>query len=430
VPARTAPAGRADASIASRFRRLRETRGLSQAQLAGGDFTPGYISQVESGRSRLSLHAAQVFAPRLGVSLDELLGTAIVDKQIQIQLIQAERELADGSPEYALKLARGIHGAGPVNGRVLRLQGRALLALDQARDAIPMLERSLDAFRAEQDNEFAVRNQLDLAFAHARLARPQQALVYALECERALKSGSIVDRTFELQVESYLAALYAGIGERESAEPHLERAVALSQDVVDHDALAALYARLAATAQESGELQRAIEYWNRSIKELEFRGRERSVADSWHNIGTAYLRLGEVGKANNALDRAERLNEETKHPTLGPWIRLTRAKLSLRSGRLSEADAMAASAAKDQAASKLAGSEALLVRAEVSDRRKADTGELRQAFNRALEALSGEPPTLRVRAHRLYADALAGRGDFRGALEQSRRALDLLRPLP
>jgi transcriptional regulator with XRE-family HTH domain len=53
---------------------LRQTNGLTQAQLAGADFSHGYVSLVESGRTRISLRAAGILASRLGVPLAVLLG--------------------------------------------------------------------------------------------------------------------------------------------------------------------------------------------------------------------------------------------------------------------------------------------------------------------------------------------------------------------
>lgn len=46
---------------------------MTQAQLAGEDFTKGFVSQVENGKVRMSLRVAAIVAERLGVSLSVLL---------------------------------------------------------------------------------------------------------------------------------------------------------------------------------------------------------------------------------------------------------------------------------------------------------------------------------------------------------------------
>jgi len=47
---------------------------MTQAQLAGPDFSKGYVSLVESGQTRISLRAARILARRLKVPLHVLLG--------------------------------------------------------------------------------------------------------------------------------------------------------------------------------------------------------------------------------------------------------------------------------------------------------------------------------------------------------------------
>jgi tetratricopeptide (TPR) repeat protein len=400
---------------------------MTQAALASDDFTKGFISQLETGRTKLSLRAAQIFAARLGVSVGDLLRSpGAAEKHLEVALLQAERELADGSAQLALKLAREARPGGRLLGRSLRLQGRALLALDRAAEGVRLLERALESFRAERQRDSYLRTLYDLAFAHARLDRPEQALVLALECASALRSGELVDRTFELQIESFLAATYARLGDFGEADAHVERAEHLAQDVVNRDALAALHARLATMEQERGNLDLAIEHWQRSLRELEHLGRERAVADTWHNLATAHLRKGELAKATRALDKAERLGAESHHERLGAWLKLTRAKVALRGGQLGRADRLASDALTDTTGTALARSEALLVRAEVLDRKRAPLDQVRRAFDAALSALRTEPAGVRVRALRLYADALVRRGEIRAGFEKAREGLDLI----
>ncbi len=64
--------GPIDPRFGQRLRELRVAAGLTQAQLAGPEFSKGFISLVETGRARTSLRAAQIFADRLRVPLAEL----------------------------------------------------------------------------------------------------------------------------------------------------------------------------------------------------------------------------------------------------------------------------------------------------------------------------------------------------------------------
>lgn len=64
--------GPIDPRFGKRVRELRLAAGMTQAQVAGNDFSKGFISLVETGRTRASLRAAEVLAARLKVSLAEL----------------------------------------------------------------------------------------------------------------------------------------------------------------------------------------------------------------------------------------------------------------------------------------------------------------------------------------------------------------------
>jgi len=68
--------GPIDPRFGTRLRELRVAAGLTQAQLAGAEFSKGFISLVETARARASLRAAQILADRLGVPLAELIDPA------------------------------------------------------------------------------------------------------------------------------------------------------------------------------------------------------------------------------------------------------------------------------------------------------------------------------------------------------------------
>lgn len=68
--------GPIDPRFGARLRELRSSAGLTQAQLAGTDFSKGFVSLVETGHARASLRAAQLFADRLRVPLGELVDPA------------------------------------------------------------------------------------------------------------------------------------------------------------------------------------------------------------------------------------------------------------------------------------------------------------------------------------------------------------------
>jgi transcriptional regulator with XRE-family HTH domain len=65
--------GSIDPRLGERVRALRLAQNMTQAQVAGTDFTKGFVSQVESGKSRISLRVAAIIAQRLGTPISLLL---------------------------------------------------------------------------------------------------------------------------------------------------------------------------------------------------------------------------------------------------------------------------------------------------------------------------------------------------------------------
>src|SRR5438270_866127 len=95
--------GSIDPRLGQRLRGLRQARHLTQRQLAGGDFTKGYISLIENGATRVSLRAASILADRLGVGVANLLETASrSDRETELRIVQAEALLSSGRAADAL----------------------------------------------------------------------------------------------------------------------------------------------------------------------------------------------------------------------------------------------------------------------------------------------------------------------------------------
>lgn len=86
------PKGPVDPRLGRRLKRFRLMRRMTQAQLAGADFSKGFISLVECGRTRMSLRAAGILAARLDLSVGVLLGeSAATDTGLEGALTEALR---------------------------------------------------------------------------------------------------------------------------------------------------------------------------------------------------------------------------------------------------------------------------------------------------------------------------------------------------
>src|SRR6266508_1487407 len=316
--------GPIDPGVGLKVRELRTSRQMTQAELAGPDFSKGFISLLETGRTRVSLRAAHVLAARLGVEVTDLLSAPTTDRQdLEFMLLRAEQELRGGQTKIAAEIAAKwtSKATGVLRARFQRLQARALIETSRSQETVKLLDEALRSFRSLGAKEFVARTLYDLARAHARLGAPGEGIHYALEAEQALQRGDVIDR-----------------------------------------ALAKMYGALALTRYEEGDKEAALAYARKSIDAHDALGQYERVAETWNTIGWLFIKREHFGKAAEALDKAEALAREHGIDRLGPWITLNRGALAYARGQHSEARELAESAAAAKSVGWLR-SRALLLRA-------------------------------------------------------------------
>jgi len=428
APSRTRRAPKqVDPGFGRRIRELRLARKLTQADLAGAEFTKGFISALEVGRVRASLRATEIIARRLGVPIVQLVPGSRGELQTEVLLTRAERELLTEQPAAALELAgqalRGTRGI--VRARALRLQGRALTELGRAKTAVTALQEGIREARSGGDAELATRAVFDLAVAHAKLDEPGESLALLLECDRALRAGELVDRTFELQVRAFLAASYVRLGDFGSADLQAERARAIAEDVVDSAALGSLYSTLSLTRERQGDYEAALTYARKSVQMHESIGRMRTAGEMWHNLALIHLRRSQTARAQEALEHAATLAEQTNNPALLAAVLVGRAELALRRGQNAGAIDLADQALVQPSASPRSKGRALLTKARAQAVAGAPANTTRGTFEEALGVLAKSPPRIRAQAKRAYSKFLAETGDTGAALRVADEALAL-----
>jgi tetratricopeptide (TPR) repeat protein len=424
--------GPIDPALGIKIRELRMARGLTQAELAGKDFSKGFISLLETGRTRASLRAAHILAGRLGVEVSDLLSApAAAEQDQEFTLLRAEQELRAGGHQVAEQIASQWtkKSRGLMRARFQRLHGRALLLMDRSAEAIKLLDQALASFRSFGAKDLAARTMFDLARAHMRSDAQGEAIRYALDAEHALHVEDLIDKTLELDIHRLLSTVYLRLGDVASADLRTERARALAEDIADPGVLAKLYASLALTRFQGGDREAALAYARKSLDGFEGLGERERVAEAWNTLGWIHIQRGEFDKAAECLDRSSSMAKVIGDALLERWVQASRAELAMSRKRFDEARRLAEAAA--QSASGELRAIALLLRAQAIAAADASTTAIvRRAFEDAIAAHTSEPPRVRARAHRLYADALAARKQLPEAYEQARKALDLagLRP--
>ena len=324
---------------------------MSQAQLAGGELTKGFISQVEAGLVRPSVRSLQIMANRLGRSLDYFLGDeplaamkrltfhrlaaeAAVERRdweaVRAEVARAlgerphprehamllrflaQAEITSGDREAAFEhIARGLGmiTAAAEPGEVahlLYLRGLAYgqqshyvaagEALEAARDVVEKYELTDPRLRA--------RILVALGTAYRRLRRTTKA---AQTYASALSLASSVDE-LRLAAQGYMGiavSLYDS-GELDGAIANYQRALELFERVTDTGFELSVLHSLASVHLEHSDLPQAAELANRCAARAKAVGDERMSAVAEVVLARLALAANDAGEALRLAESAER----------------------------------------------------------------------------------------------------------------------------
>jgi tetratricopeptide (TPR) repeat protein len=423
--------GPIDPAFGKRIKDLRVARGMTQADLAGNDFSKGFISLVETGRTRTSLRAAEVLARKLDIPVTELVSTPTGNaREAEFAVLRVEQELSAGRPAAAIAGANALEPKvkGVLRTRLKQIRARGLIETGRPGDALRPLDEARREFEQFGRKDMVARVLVDLGRAHAQLDQPGEGLHYLLAAERALDAGEIVDRTLELHVHRMLSNVYIRLGDFQAADMRADRARAIAEEVSDPATLAQLYAGIAIARQERGDFEAAITYARRSLDQYEQLEQRAAVGRTWNNLAWLYIQRAQYGKAKEAIGRAEGIAQETSDHLLAGWTAATRAELLLARGKAAEAIVLADSVASNAQLSSRVRAEASLLKARGHAAQKTSLSEIRRAFEDTLQMHRDEPARLRARVHHEFARALAARGAMKDAYEEESSTVELLQP--
>jgi transcriptional regulator with XRE-family HTH domain len=84
-------------TLGQRIRKVRQARGMTLAQVAGGDFSRAFLNQVEMGKSQPSTRVLRVISTRLGTPIDYLVGGSSRLEDLEQAVERASQALERGA---------------------------------------------------------------------------------------------------------------------------------------------------------------------------------------------------------------------------------------------------------------------------------------------------------------------------------------------
>ena len=416
------------ADVGARIRSLRTAKGLTQAQLADPLYTKAYISMLESGRTRASMKALEHIAGVLGVRPSDLLGGASAPEAPQFALLDARRLVEQGKAAEAVAILERLEDGLAASDQLSRLRflAAAYNSVGEPKKAFPVIERAQRMADLLGDEEEQVRLKGVLASSYSRTYAYADAARLLRECIGAFETGTMKDETFHFRRLVDLAIVLTNSRQPREALATYERAIEISRKFSDRLSLAALYSGMAYNYQNTGDLEAAILYSQRSLQLYEELGLIDQIACTLDNAATLYADYGNSQRATECVQRAAVLAEEAKRDGTLASVRVTEAELVAKS---------------DPARALEMAQEALKFARKVEQydaqvRAMTLIGELRMAssaptakrsFQEASQlAEEHVPHLLRVIFDR-WSRAAEARGDRDEALRLARRALETVR---
>jgi transcriptional regulator with XRE-family HTH domain len=301
--------------VGERIRRLRQERGMSQSELAAGRLSKGFISQIESGRSRPSPESLRFIAQRLGVPLVALLPGLELAQQQAFLLRAAEaaikaREHAEA--EALLDEARPLLSIPAELSWFHRLRGEQLImqgVLDAA------LDEALTAFDHVSGAEYSdetVRACNLVGRIHHLAGRQPAALLY-FDRAASLASHAQVSPAVRALVHSNRGNTHMRLGDPAHAVQAYEAARSAAEDAEDLWQLAVAEMGLGEAARQRADLPAAIAHAERSITLFEQLEMRQLQAQILHNLGHIHADGGDLVTARalqeQALTAARAMND-------------------------------------------------------------------------------------------------------------------------
>jgi tetratricopeptide (TPR) repeat protein len=417
-------------SAGTRIRKARLQRGLTQAELAGEEYSAAYVSIIESGKREPSERVLKAFAKALGITFEELATGRPPDAEAALgqELISARQLLSAGTSDAALATYRRVAKRAAQYG-LTRLQGKAAVGEALCRELDGDLEDALVLYERlfETTTEEDVVTKADAAAGRARCLRMLGDVpysIYVLEGYLShLERTRLLDPDALSRIHITLVASYFEAGMVHQAASAAQKALQLSAKVSDEEKIADMHINLARVLLERGNYAGAAKAFD--MAEDLFRRAGLQVEIGRAHLARAFLmkRQERHGEAISDLEEALRIFEDTGNEMNHVRALSELGGLQRVMGRHDQAvftlERAARMASKNQPASAaISYRELALCYVELGQPAK-----VRSSFKRAIQLLesSGDKYELAV-TYRAWGDALRDEKDYQKACDAYRSA--------
>jgi transcriptional regulator with XRE-family HTH domain/Tfp pilus assembly protein PilF len=292
------------------IRTYRQRAGLSQAELAGEEFSASYVSLIEAGKRKPGAETLARFAERLGCRVEDLQGApGEPSVTVELELSYARLTLANGEPAAALQRLTVLLGQALTTAQ----EHAALALLAEVHEKNNDLASAIRVLKPLYELCLAGRSPLAVSSVAGSLCRycldsgDLHAAVRVAETGLAASTEAGLTGTDDhLRLHATLVMAYLELGDSTlalaTAEDLLQRAEAAGSSFGE----AAAYWNAAMVAEARGQLHEALRMSQRALALLSEQGPSRNLARLQYTVAWLMLcaRPERVAEAASILDRS------------------------------------------------------------------------------------------------------------------------------
>lgn len=404
-------------------------RGLSLAAVVRSDFSRAYLNQIELGRAQPSTRILAILAERLDLPIEYFLEEPQDSSvSVELRLAEAATRLRQNDPNRARELMTELMAQrkiGPdIRLRAELLLADALLKLRSLPDAVAVLERARAA--AERGGMLALQVEIydRMGRAQYQLRRPHEAGRWWDRALNLYEESGLSDPLLKARILGHRANLHYVAGQPREAIAGYQAAITAAEHMLDMEALGGIYEGLAVSFKKTGDLSRALEYAQRSLRVFDTLHDIRMSAQLKNNMAEILMSQQRHEAAGTLFNEGAEQLRQVGDRDLLPHLLAGAAEAALEQGDRVTAGArvVLALSAADASADPLAKLAAERIAGKVSSS-AGRFDESRAHFERAIaiaEAIGSA--TDKSRAAFDYAQALEEQGDSVEALVRYRQA--------
>lgn len=340
-------------TLGEKIRAARRELRMTQAELAGTDFTKSFISQVEKGFARPSIKSLQIIAARL----NKPIGYFLDDTQIappaptpakEEHMFQSARALSrDGHHQDALALYEELLESVAKTEHDLRARAYAemaqtLWALDRKLEAVRALEQAIELYQHSYDPVSRVQAISRLAEYVQQLNDQPRAAALCEQALTILREHHVDNPFLELKLQTDVGLHLVRLNQNERGRRHLEEAMDLAEQLNDYYRWGEICHALGILYEQENDLDKAQHYSMRAVRFYESVQNAPRKIQARINAASQFHRGGLYPQAWEQIDTALQEAMELDDPDWAAKVHDVRGRFFEKEERWEEAaDAIA-----------------------------------------------------------------------------------------